>query len=298
MISSCRCMQEKKAGSEAKHSPNLQENMDYKIKQFETELKIRGFSKRTVESYVCDLQKYFKFNTQNPKLTTVQDIKDYMAYMMVDKNLSPASVSKALSSMRFYFEELFDMDLFRRIKYPKQEKKIPRALLKEEVQALIDNTKNPKHRLLLKLLYSSGLRVGECVKLKFQDIDIEQGVGTLRQGKGNKDRNIIISKTIKEDLAKIGETGYIFTYRGKPISVRQVQYVLKYVAKKAGIKKRVHPHLLRSSFATHLLDAGTNIRIIQELLGHSSIMSTERYTKVSYEQIKKVTNPLDCLTIT
>jgi integrase/recombinase XerD len=163
---------------------------------------------------------------------------------------------------------------------------------------MIDSLKNTKHRILVSLLYSSGLRISEAVRLKVEDISFKEGIGLVKGGKGRKDRHFIISKhllgEIKEFLnMRHYESPYLFPTKKGHIGARQAEKIVKLAAKKAGIKKRVFAHALRSSFATHLLDKGTDIRIIQELLGHSNLSTTQRYTKVSTKLIKSVKSPLD-----
>jgi site-specific recombinase XerD len=144
------------------------------------------------------------------------------------------------------------------------------------------------------------MRVSECVKLKVNDLDFKEKMGRVIAGKGKKDRNIILSETLVTNLQKYlkereDSSEFVFSGRTGHLSVRMAQRIVGATAKKAGINRRVFAHALRSSFATHLLEAGTDIRIIQTLLGHSSISTTERYTHVSTEQLKKVKSPLDAL---
>ena len=180
------------------------------------------------------------------------------------------------------------------------EKKLPTVLTKDEVRNLLSMTKNFKHKLLMEMMYSSGLRVSECVSLKIDDLELDEKMGTVRSGKGRKDRLIILSdaliKDVKEYLSKRKDNNpFLFPVKDRHISVRMAQDTVKENAKKAGIKKKVFCHALRSSFATHLLESGTDIRIIQELLGHSNLQTTQRYTKVSTEQLKKIRSPLDLI---
>ena len=163
---------------------------------------------------------------------------------------------------------------------------------------MIDVTDNKKHRLLMELLYSAGLRVSEAVSIKVNDLDWHEKLGKVKAGKGKKDRNIILSNRLIEHIKEYLEgrednNPYLFNNRDTHITTRQAQRIVKNAAVKAKIRKRVFCHALRSTFATHLLEAGTDIRIIQELLGHANLQTTERYTKVSTEQIKKVVSPLD-----
>ncbi len=154
---------------------------------------------------------------------------------------------------------------------------------------------------MIELLYSTGLRLSECVNLKYEDLDINENIGWVRNGKGGKDRIFIISELFKKDLLyymeKRGyaENGYIFTVNGKQMSPRGIQHAIKISVERAGIEKNVHVHTLRHSFATHLLENGTDIRKIQHLLGHSSLQTTQIYTQVSSEEIKKIKSPLDML---
>ncbi len=219
---------------------------------------------------------------------------------MTSKKLKPASINLALSSIKFYFKDVLKKNIMGDIKAPKIEKKLPTVLTMDEVKSLLEAAKNPKHRLLIELLYSSGLRVSEAVKLRVNDLDLDENMGTVRAGKGKKDRNIILSKSFVKALKPYLEerevdSNYIFNSRRGHLTERMAQRVVNESAERAGIKKRVFCHALRSSFATHLLDAGTDIRVIQVLLGHSDISTTQRYTNVSRKQLRKVKSPLDVL---
>lgn len=219
---------------------------------------------------------------------------------MTKKKLKPASINLALSSIKFYFKEVLKKNIMGDIKAPKIEKTLPTVLTMDEIKLLLDATKNPRQRLLIELLYSSGLRVSEAVKLRVNDLDLAENMGTVRAGKGKKDRNIILSKSFVKALKiylddRLVESKYIFNSRDGHLTERMAQRIVNESAARAGIKKRVYCHALRSSFATHLLDAGTDIRVIQVLLGHSDISTTQRYTNVSRKQLRKVKSPLDVL---
>ena len=163
---------------------------------------------------------------------------------------------------------------------------------------LINSTLTAKSKLIIQLLYSSGLRVSELVNLKKQDIDFNENTGWVRAGKGKKDRMFFISKKflkkLKKFLDKHSDWEYIFS-KSSPLTTRNIQKIVQKAAARAEINKDVHPHTLRHSYATHLLDAGTDLRKIQTLLGHSSIATTQIYTHISKEQLKTVKNPLDML---
>ncbi|MFH1316329.1 MAG: site-specific tyrosine recombinase/integron integrase [Candidatus Woesearchaeota archaeon] len=287
------------------------------LKELENELKIRGFSNATIKTYKYQVEKFVEWLKENKGRITVQrsllsdnkgsinfsnvsksDIKAFIGHLISDKGKSPSSVNLALSSLRFFFIEVLKQNIFDGIKAPKSEKKIPTVLTKEEVKSLIEAVGNPRHKILIMLMYGSGLRVSETVSLRINDLDLDDKTGVIRAGKGNKDRNIIISDALILDIKKyFGKrkdgNPYIFNRKEGHITSRQAQRIVSGYANKAGLKKRVFCHALRSSFATHLLESGTDIRVIQELLGHSNLATTERYTKVSKEQIKKVRSPFD-----
>src|SRR3989344_2117838 len=267
------------------------------LKKLETELKLRGFTQATYKTYMDNNQRFLNFIKKTPENIGEDDIKLYLAHLMSEKQQKPASVNLTLSALKFFYKEILNKDLFNRIKPPKSEKKIPTVLTKEEMKQLLDAIKNDKHKLLVEFLYSSGLRVSECVKMKIDDLNLKEKMGKVISGKGKKDRHIILSNNLIEHLNRYlkekEESEYLFSSNKKHISVRMAQKIVKKAAKNAGIKKRVFCHALRSSFATHLLEAGTDIRVIQVLLGHSNLSTTERYTKVSTEQLKKVKSPLD-----
>ena len=269
------------------------------LEKLATELKIRGFSVKTVNAYISNNKSFLEFIGKDAKDVNEDYVKAYMAHLM-DKGLKPASVSLAMSAIRFLHDEMMDKSIFAKIKLPKPEKKLPTVLSKEEIRKMLDSTTNAKHKLLISFLYSSGLRVSEAVSMKIDDLDLNERMGIVRAGKGKKDRNIILSESLVNDLRKYlgtrkDENPYVFDIKDRHIVVRQAQRVVSEAAKKAGIKKRVFCHALRSSFATHLLEAGTDIRVIQELLGHANLATTQLYTKVSREQLKKVKSPMDDL---
>ncbi len=270
------------------------------LDKLETELKIRGFSNRTVEAYMYHNKNFLEFVNKDPKEIVEDDAKRYIAYLMSERKFKPRSVNLALSSLKFFYNEILQNRAFNSVKAPKSEKKLPTVLTKDEIKKILTAAENPKHRLLIEFLYSSGLRVSECVSLKIDDLDFSEKMGKIRHGKGNKERYIILSDTLIQHLndymsKKKDSSPNIFSVKGRPITARQAQNIVKGAAKKAAIKKRVFCHALRSSFATHLLEAGTDIRVIQELLGHSDLSTTQIYTKVSTQQLKKVKSPLDSL---
>ena len=268
------------------------------LKKLETELKLRGFTQATQKAYMEHNSKFLNFIKKQPAQITEDDLKLYLADLISERKQKPASVNLTISALKFFYKDLLRKDIFSNIKPPKSEKKIPTVLSKDEIKQLLDAITNDKHKLLVELLYSSGLRVSEAVKMKIDDLNLKEKMGKVISGKGKKDRHIIISNNVIEHINNYlkdrkEDSEYLFPSEKSHITVRMAQKVVNKSAKKAGIKKRVFCHALRSSFATHLLEAGTDIRVIQVLLGHSSISTTERYVKVSTEQLKKVKSPLD-----
>jgi integrase/recombinase XerD len=180
---------------------------------------------------------------------------------------------------------------------PKKDSRLPEVLTKDEVRKMIDSADNQKSRLIISLLYSNGLRVSELVNLKVEDINFTDRSGWVRRGKGAKDRIFVIPENLAKEIQEYlqgKEHKFIFS-KEEPLTTRNIQKIIKGTKIRAGLSKKVTPHTFRHSFATHLLEQGTDIRLIQTMLGHSSLSTTQVYTHVSSEQIRKVANPLDSL---
>lgn len=273
------------------------------FKKLQTELKLRGFSTQTLKMYLFYNNKFIEYIKKSPEDVKEDDIKEFLAHKMSDHSLSNASISLIKAALKFFYTNLLGKDLSL-IKTPKASKKLPVLLSRKEIKDLLDNTQNAKHRLLIECLYSTGLRLSECINLRYTDLDLNDGIGWVRMGKGGKDRIFIISDVFKKDLLEyvqnkgkshLNESDYIFSVNGKKMTSRGVQKAIKISAKRVRIKKDVHVHTLRHSFATHLLENGVDIRKIQKLLGHSNLQTTQIYTQVSSEEIKKIKSPLDTI---
>lgn len=270
------------------------------LKKLETELKIRGFSPETVKAYMRHNQAFLAFINKKPEAVSEDDLKTYMAHLISDKKLSSSSVALERSSLLFFYNQVLDKG-FSRIKTPKIQRNAPEVLSKSEVKSLLEACKTQKSRVLIELLYSSGMRVSECLNLRIEDLDFDEKICAVKQGKGQKDRITLLSEaliiSIKAYLDKQGfSSGLLFrNKKDQALSARNAQKIVSKTAKRAGIRKIVTPHKLRHSFATHLLDAGVSIRVIQELLGHSNLQTTQIYTRVSREHIRNVKSPLDDL---
>jgi integrase/recombinase XerD len=266
------------------------------LKKLETEIKISKLSPLTLKNYLDFNKKLIDFSKKSPSDVNEQDIKFFLAEKLSDRASSTTILF--LSSIKFAYSNLLNKDPTQGIKRPKKEKQIPIVLTKQEVNELINHTETQKSKLILQLLYSSGLRVSELVNLRKENLDLNENRGWVRAGKGKKDRMFIFSeklgKKLKKFIDKHEDYKYLFS-KDKPLTPRNIQKITKLSTIKAGINKNVHPHTLRHSFATHLLDSGVDIRKIQFLLGHSSIATTQIYTHISEEQVKKIKNPLDSL---
>ena len=263
------------------------------IEKLKKELEIRNFSRKTVKAYTNSVERFLK-SSENDGLNE-EVVKDYVRNSLEKRN--PSSVSRDLFAIKFFFENILKQKL--NLPNPKKNKTLPSILTIEEVKKLIDATTNIKHKLIIKLLYGCGLRVSEIRNLKKEDVHFIEDLIKIRLAKGKKDRFVKIPNSIKqelEDFSRVITGDYLFgSNRGGKLTTATIQAVVKNVAKKAGIKKRVYPHLLRHSFATHLLESGTDLRIIQKLLGHSDIKTTQIYTQISQASIKNIKSPLDNL---
>jgi len=263
------------------------------LNKLKRELEIRRFSVKTVKSYLFAVSKFLEYS--KGKNLNENAVKDYIQNLIKIKN--PSTVSSNISAIEFFFNKVLNQNL--KIPHPKRNKTIPNILTTKEIKKLIDNTSNIKHRLIIKLIYGCGLRVSEIINLKKKDLNFDEDLIYIKLAKGKKDRFVKIPESIKEDLEsyyKLNDSEYFFESNRKgKLTTATIQKIVKNAAKKAGIKKRVYPHLLRHSFATHLLEQGTDLRIIQKLLGHSNIKTTQVYTQISQASIKNIKSPLDNL---
>jgi site-specific recombinase XerD len=205
----------------------------------------------------------------------------------------------AISSIGFFYRNVLKNDCLHEQRRPRQDKRLPSILAKQEIGQLFDAVKNPKHRLLLMLAYSSGLRVSEVVALKREQIDLTRKTVFVRGGKGRKDRYTMLSEVASENLREYYKLFAIenWIFPGFPadchLSIRSAQKIFDKALEKAGIEKNASIHSLRHSFATHLMETGTEVRYIQSLLGHASVKTTERYTHVAKRNVLRVQSPLD-----
>lgn len=265
------------------------------VSKLKTELKLRGFSPLTVRNYSFFVTKFLGRIDKNNDELTQDDAKLFLGELF--ENKSKNTIMLAAASLKFLYTEILKKD-FAQVRMPKKDKILPEVLSKEEVKKLIESTDTEKSRLIVSLLYSAGLRVSELVNLKVNDVNFNEKTGWVRRGKGSKDRLFVLSENLCKDLqeyiARKEYKNYIFS-KEKALTTRNIQKIIKGSKSRAGIDKKVTPHTLRHSFATHLLEQGTDIRMIQALLGHASLNTTQVYTHISQDAIKKVANPLDSL---
>ncbi len=266
------------------------------IEKLETELKLIKKSELTIRNYLYINSKFFDFIKKEPLDLTTDDVKKFLANI---SDRAPSSIILSMAAIKFSTSKILNKDLTQGIERPKKSKKLPEVLTKEEVKRLIDSAPTKKSKLIIQFLYSTGLRVSELVNLKIKDIDLNEKIGKVVKGKGSKDRFFTLpDKLILEIDSYIYENKeriYLFSSKDKPLTPRNIQKMIKNCARLAQINKKVTPHTLRHSYATHLLESGTDIRIIQTLLGHENLNTTQIYTHVSTEELKKVKSPLDLL---
>ncbi len=261
--------------------------------RLEQEIKIRRYSQKTAKAYLHHNRSFLRFCRKDPKDVSTNDVRNYLEHL-ADKRCSGATMRQAYSSLLFYYAQILDRNIMRGIKIPKNDHKIIVGLTEEEVTKIISVIKNPKHLLLIELIYGSGVRVGEAVKIKVKDILVKEKLAIIRSGKGKRDRKTILSeKFIKDFNDNLDHDNYLFPGRNGHLTVRSVQQIVKTAARKAKIRKKVYPHLLRHAFATHLHKNDTNTRYIQKLLGHKSQKTTHRYIAVDEKDVWNVKSPHD-----
>ncbi|ARE88320.1 site-specific tyrosine recombinase/integron integrase [Clostridium formicaceticum] len=271
------------------------------LSQLEKQLTLIGYSSKTKKAYKGHIRRFLTFNN-NTKVLEKEGVEKYMYYLFNEQQNSHTFVNQALSAIKIYYEYVLKKGkVLYDLPRPKREKKLPNILSQKEVISILDSVSNTKHKSILFLTYSAGLRVGEVVRLKVDDIDSDRMLIHIRQGKGRKDRYTILSEVALDMLRKYARIerpeNWLFP-GGKDnsfLTERSVQKIFANACKKAKINKNVSVHSLRHSFATHLLEQGTDLRYIQELLGHSSSKTTEIYTYVTEANISKIKSPLDRL---
>ncbi len=267
--------------------------------EYVEKLKLKKYSNNTVKSYVSCFEKFLN-HFGHIEIQNIDDkkIREYLS-TLIENNISDSYINQAINSIKFYYEIVLNMpNTYYNLERPRKRKKLPIVLSKTEMKTMISATKNLKHKCIISTLYSGGLRRSELLNLELKDIDSARMVINVRDAKGNKDRYTLLSETLLLDLRL-----YFKQYRPKTYlfegdknvqySATSVSAIIKKASKNSNIKKVVTPHTLRHSFATHLLESGTDLRHIQLLLGHNSTKTTEIYTHVSTKNFTSIKNPLD-----
>jgi len=268
------------------------------------ELQRRNYAQNTVRAYISAVEEFAAYFRKCPDQLGPEHIRAYQVHLFRDRKLSPGTVEQRGAALRFFFVKTLRRPyLPDHIPFPKRQRRLPTVLSQDEVARLIDAASNLMHRTILMTLYSTGLRRAELCALKVADIDSERMVIHVRQGKGGRDRDVLLSPKLLETLREywrwIKPKTYLFpgmvnNWRADvPINHKVVWVAVKEAAKRAGITKRASPHTLRHSFATHMLEAGADLRTIQVLLGHAKLADTTVYLHLSRRHLQAVSSPLE-----
>ena len=255
----------------------------------------RKLSPRTVKTYLFYVRKFLLAN-KNKEIRefSKKDVREFL-YNLEQKDVSGSTLNVAHNSLRFMMIEILHKACYLKIRYSKIPVRKIEYLTKEELNKLFSAIDNQKHKLLVSLMYGAGLRVREVTHLKITDFSFEENIGWVRGGKGNKDRPFIIPKSLKKELQSICEQKQVWLFSGRngALTTRSVQEIVKTAGKEAKLRKKVHPHMLRHSFATHLLESGTDVTSVQSLLGHSRPETTLGYSHTLKLKIIAIKSPLD-----
>jgi integrase/recombinase XerD len=258
------------------------------------------YSANTIKTYTHYFRDFISaFAEKELQHITKEEINAFILRLIHEKNISSSQQNQRINAIKFYYEKVLDRNTeYYQIDRPRKEKKLPNVLSKEEIGKMIKSTENLKHKCLISVIYSCGLRRSEAVNLRIEEIDSSRMLIKIIGAKGKKDRYVPLSAVLLELLRnyyrKEKPAKWLFEgIGGRQYSATSIYNVVKNTARKAGLKKRIYPHILRHSFATHHLEQGTDLRFIQEFLGHESSKTTEIYTHVSNKELLKFKNPFD-----
>ena len=274
------------------------------LNKAKSKLYIRNYSPRTIASYISSLNNFAEWLIQEKvNQVTDKEVEKYLYHLKKNRNRSISGMKQTVASLKILFTDILKKEIpdSLNIRFRKEEK-IPVVLSEEELAAVIKAVNNLKHKVILMTIYSAGLRLSECLALTVADMDFDRNQIRIRQGKGKKDRQTVLSRTLlsemKDYLIKFCPKIFLFEgQKGGRYSASSVQAIMKRAVKKSGIKKHATVHTLRHSFATHLLENGTDIRFIQELLGHKRLETTQIYTHISKIAFDRIKSPLDRLSL-
>lgn len=261
----------------------------------------RRLSPRTAKTYLYCINRFLNHTRKTIDKISKKDVRLFLESLS-EKDKAGSTMNVYHMALRFLFENALEKRMWIDIKYSKTPRRLPEVLSKDEVKRLIDSIKNFKHQLMICFMYSSGLRVSELINMKVKDLNLEKNFGFVRNGKGGKDRLITLSKNLIPAInkliinEKLEEESYLFqSNRGKKYSIRTIQKIVDKSAKLCGIKRNIHPHTLRHSFATHLVENGYDITNVQALLGHKSPETTLVYTHIASPNLVNTKSPLESL---
>jgi site-specific recombinase XerD len=273
------------------------------------ELQRRNYSPETTRGYIHAIKQFADYFGKSPEKLGAEEIRQFQLHLLKEKKLAPGTVEGRMSALRFLYKKtLKRRDIaYDDLVFPKVPRKLPVVLSPDEITSIIEAAPNLMHRTILMLLYATGIRRAEAALLKVSDVDSERMVIHIQLGKGSRDRDVPMTPKLLEALRQYWRWKhpkvYLFPstegHRGeeRPISDKTVWYACKEAAARAGIKKRIGPHTLRHSFATHLMEAGTDLRTIQLLMGHAHLEDTTVYRQLSQRHLRAAPNPLDQITI-
>lgn len=271
--------------------------MEEYLNKTKKELLLRNYSPKTIKSYLLCIELYLKYKKKDFDKINEEDIKDFLLLLKA-KNKSPQTINLYLNAIKFFYNQVLKIYQKINLKFAKRNKSLPIVLSRDEIKKIIESTSNNKHRLMITLSYSSGLRVSEIVSLKIKDLNLEELTIHLKETKGMKDRITIFPEKILNEIKNLttGKSKDAFVFeseRGGKLTTATAQKVFIKSLQRAQIKKPATFHSLRHSFATHLLENGTDVRYVQEILGHSNIRTTQIYTHVMNPAIRKIKSPFD-----
>lgn len=277
-------------------------SIDKELERMSNRMEVHNLSKASNRSYCRALRKLHDFHLSNTRELEIDEIFDFLVYLKDELGLNWKTIKLYVAGLRYYYQHLVrDEELASQIPYPKEKPSLPEVLSRQELKQLFDGCKNLKHRVMFRLMYSAGLRRNELCTLLQTDIETKDGKFRIRinKGKGEKDRYTVLSKVIVEELREyylsVRPKKYLFNGRDKsvPMSHAGLRHALLAAIKKSGIKRRVNLHILRHCFASHALEDGMNIKTLQYLLGHKSVLTTMIYLHVSEVPLSKAFSPLD-----
>ena len=272
------------------------------------ELQRRNYAQVTIDHYIQIVEDFARYFGRRPDQLGARQLREYQVHLFRDRKLSSRTVRQHVAALRFFFVKMLNRPyMIEHIPFPKETRRLPEILTPEEVTRLIDAASNLFHRAMLMILYGTGMRRIELARLKVRDIDSQRMVIRIRQGKGGRDRDVPLSEKLLETLREYWHwmkpktflfPGMVDNWRADvPLSPKVIWLACREAATRAGLQKKISPHCLRHSYATHLLDAGADLYTIQRLLGHADLRHTLVYLQLSERHLRAAPIPIDALTL-